>query len=213
MAIVGFLMFCCGSPVRACWAKLKCDRILAVEGRGFELSLLKPQKNGIFSILSLTAMVCTDIVLPGSIKDKDCKNYPPFGIAKSKVLMNHLGQRLIPRNQNSGFSKKARQGFEYWYKEPKANISGKGGQLWWSLGKLIYPSVLYIVELNLIAYSDNHSDQLIIAIIRLLYRSYAHYTLYRSCLPICRIVIVRSLSFWFLDEFEKRRYQIWFYIR
>ena len=34
------------------------------------------------------------------------------------------------------------------------------------------------------------------------YRNYAHYTLYRSCLPIYVIAIVRSLSFLFLDDFE-----------
>ena len=42
-----------------------------------------------------------------------------------------------------------------------------------------------------------------IAIIRLLYMKYAHYALFRSCLLICGITIVRSLSFLFLDEFEK----------
>ena len=41
-----------------------------------------------------------------------------------------------------------------------------------------------------------------IAIVGILYRNYAHYTLYRSCLPLYGITIVRSLWFWFLDEFE-----------
>ena len=47
-----------------------------------------------------------------------------------------------------------------------------------------------------------HSKQLIIAIIRLCYENEAHYTLYRSCLPIFGITI-KSLSFLFLDEFEE----------
>ena len=34
-------------------------------------------------------------------------------------------------------------------------------------------------------------------------KNYAHYTLYRSCLPIYEIAIVRSLSFLFVD-FEER---------
>ena len=54
VAIVGFLMFSCGSPVRSCWAELKYDRILAVGGRSFELWLLKFQKDGISSILNPT---------------------------------------------------------------------------------------------------------------------------------------------------------------
>ena len=41
IAIVGFLLFSSGSPVRACWAELKYDRIVAVGGRGFKLWLLK----------------------------------------------------------------------------------------------------------------------------------------------------------------------------
>ena len=42
----------------------------------------------------------------------------------------------------------------------------------------------------------------IIAIVGILYRKYAYYTLYRSRLPIYGIAIVRSLSFLFLDDFE-----------
>ena len=41
-----------------------------------------------------------------------------------------------------------------------------------------------------------------IAIVGIPYRNYAHYTLYRSCLPIYGIAIVRLLSFLFLDGFE-----------
>ena len=41
-----------------------------------------------------------------------------------------------------------------------------------------------------------------ITIIGVRYRNYTHYTLYRSCLPIHGVVIVRSLSFLFLDDFE-----------
>ena len=40
-----------------------------------------------------------------------------------------------------------------------------------------------------------------IAIIGICYRSYGHYTLYRSCLPIYGIAIVRSLSFLFPDDY------------
>ena len=42
-----------------------------------------------------------------------------------------------------------------------------------------------------------------IAIVGFRYRNYAHDTLYRSCLLIYGIVIVRSLSFLFLDDFER----------
>ena len=41
-----------------------------------------------------------------------------------------------------------------------------------------------------------------IAIIGIRYRYYICYTLYRGCLPIYVIAIVRSLSFLFLDDFE-----------
>ena len=41
-----------------------------------------------------------------------------------------------------------------------------------------------------------------IAIIGIRYRDYTHYTLYRSCLLIYGIAIVRSLSFLFLDDLE-----------
>ena len=41
-----------------------------------------------------------------------------------------------------------------------------------------------------------------IAIVGISYRKYAHYTLYRSCLPIYGIAIIRSLSFLFLDGYE-----------
>ena len=41
-----------------------------------------------------------------------------------------------------------------------------------------------------------------IAIVRIRYIKYAHYTLYRSFLPIYVIAIIRSLSFSFVDDFE-----------
>ena len=53
IAIVGCLMFSCGSPARFCWAEVEYDWILAVGGRDFELWLLKIQKNIISSIFSL----------------------------------------------------------------------------------------------------------------------------------------------------------------
>ena len=52
--MIGFLMFSCGLPARACWAELNYDRILSAGSRGFELWLLKVQKNLISSIFSLT---------------------------------------------------------------------------------------------------------------------------------------------------------------
>ena len=36
--------------------------------------------------------------------------------------MNHLGQRLVQKKPS--YNSKAKDGFEYWYKEPKANITG-----------------------------------------------------------------------------------------
>ena len=55
MVIIGFLMFSCGSPVRACWAEHKYNIILAVFGRGSELWLLKFQeKNRVSSSLNMT---------------------------------------------------------------------------------------------------------------------------------------------------------------
>lgn len=65
------------------------------------------------------------LVFIGSIKDDDIKNYPPYGIVKSKVLVNHLGQRLLPKQNGTSYNQKARKGFKYWYKEPKKNIMGK----------------------------------------------------------------------------------------
>ena len=47
-------------------------------------------------------------------------------------------------------------------------------------------------SIDLIAAAANNSNQLII---RLRYRNYVRYTLYRSRLPIFRITIVRLLSF------------------
>mgnify|MGYP001793802564 CR=1 FL=1 len=41
-----------------------------------------------------------------------------------------------------------------------------------------------------------------ISIVGIRYRNYANYILYRSCLLIYDITIVRSLSFIFLDDFE-----------
>ena len=41
-----------------------------------------------------------------------------------------------------------------------------------------------------------------IAIVGICYRNFANYTLYRSCLPIYGIAIIRSLSFLFLGDFE-----------
>ena len=35
------------------------------------------------------------------------------------------------------------------------------------------------------------------------YERYTHYSLYRSCLLTCGVAIVRLLSFWFLEEFER----------
>ena len=42
-AIIVFLMFSFGLPVKVCWAEHKYDRIWAAEGRGTELWLLKVQ--------------------------------------------------------------------------------------------------------------------------------------------------------------------------
>ena len=42
-----------------------------------------------------------------------------------------------------------------------------------------------------------------INIIGIGYKNYAHYTLYWSCLPIYGIAIGRSLSFLYLDDFER----------
>ena len=47
-------MFYCGLLDKSCWAELKYARILALWGRGFELWLLKVQKNWISSIFNLT---------------------------------------------------------------------------------------------------------------------------------------------------------------
>ena len=41
-----------------------------------------------------------------------------------------------------------------------------------------------------------------IAIIGICYRNYTHHTLYRSCLLIYGIAIIRLLSFLVLDDFE-----------
>ena len=41
-----------------------------------------------------------------------------------------------------------------------------------------------------------------ITIVGISNRNYAHYALYRSCLPIYELTIIRSLSFLFLDDFE-----------
>ena len=41
------------------------------------------------------------------------------------------------------------------------------------------------------------------AIVRIRYRNYANYNVYRSCLPIYFIVIARLLSFLFLNGFER----------
>ena len=50
IVISGFWTFSYDLLDRSCWAELKYDRILAVWGRGFELWLLKVQKNRISSI-------------------------------------------------------------------------------------------------------------------------------------------------------------------
>ena len=42
-----------------------------------------------------------------------------------------------------------------------------------------------------------------IAIVGIRYRNYTRYTLYRSCLPIYGIAIVRPPSFLFRDDFEQ----------
>ena len=55
-------MLSCSSPVRAYWAEYRYNIIVAVWGRGFELWLLKAQKNWISSILSVTGwQLCTVI--------------------------------------------------------------------------------------------------------------------------------------------------------
>ena len=41
-----------------------------------------------------------------------------------------------------------------------------------------------------------------VAIVGIHYKNYIHYTLYKSCLPIYGIAIIRSLSLLFLDDFE-----------
>ena len=41
-----------------------------------------------------------------------------------------------------------------------------------------------------------------IAIVGIRYRNYTHYTLYRTCVPLYGIAIVRLLQFSFLDDFE-----------
>ena len=41
-----------------------------------------------------------------------------------------------------------------------------------------------------------------VTIVGIRYRNYTHYTLYKSCLPIYEIAIIRSLSSLFLDDFE-----------
>jgi len=66
-------------------------------------------------------------ITAGGIKEDDCKRYPPFGIAKSKILLNNMGQRLIPqvKKGNTTYNAKAKEGFNYWYQEPKANITGE----------------------------------------------------------------------------------------
>ena len=55
-----FSDFFCGLFVRSCWVELKYGNILAFRGRGFELWLLKVQKNWISSISGPT----TCLVLP-----------------------------------------------------------------------------------------------------------------------------------------------------
>lgn len=70
------------------------------------------------------AFMVTSSILPGSIKDRDIQNYPPYGIVKSKIAVNHLGQRLIPKAKSTMYNEKAKQGFQYWYKEPRKNIMG-----------------------------------------------------------------------------------------
>jgi len=69
--------------------------------------------------------------LVGGVKDKDVREYPPFGVIHQPVLMNRLGQRLVPGRsrqlpQNiraNQFNSRAKNGFQYWYKEPTSNIS------------------------------------------------------------------------------------------
>ena len=67
------------------------------------------------------------------MKDDDVRRYPPFGILEPQIRYNHLGQRLLPRrfgetggsqgNRRNQFNSRAKNGFQYWYKEPKSNIS------------------------------------------------------------------------------------------
>ena len=61
--------------------------------------------------------------LVGGIKETDCRQYPPFGLIRSKTMFNEKGQRLVPKIAGTSTSR-ARGGFEYWYKEPRANITG-----------------------------------------------------------------------------------------
>ena len=61
--------------------------------------------------------------LVGGIKETDCRQYPPFGLVRSRTMFNEKGQRLVPKIAGTSTSR-ARGGFEYWYKEPRANITG-----------------------------------------------------------------------------------------
>ncbi|XP_067942413.1 uncharacterized protein [Watersipora subatra] len=63
------------------------------------------------------------LYVDGNVKSTDCSKYPPFGLIKSNTKLNHLGQRLIAKGQLPTYNSKAKSGFEYWYKEPKANIT------------------------------------------------------------------------------------------
>ncbi|XP_067939260.1 uncharacterized protein [Watersipora subatra] len=70
------------------------------------------------------------LYIEGTVKDHDVKHFPPFGILQPQIKYNKYGQRLLPgrtgsgyRTMSSGANARAKAGFEYWYKEPKSNIS------------------------------------------------------------------------------------------
>ena len=88
----------------------------------------------------IPAIICTVKYLLlyyaiGTVKDHDVKTYPPFGILQPEIRYNKLGQRLLPGRRSANGSSygsrqtesnaRAKSGFQYWYKEPKSNISRK----------------------------------------------------------------------------------------
>ncbi|KAF6027396.1 hypothetical protein EB796_014296 [Bugula neritina] len=70
------------------------------------------------------------LFIEGTVKDHDVSSFPPYGILQPEVRYNKLGQRLLPRrsasnytNRRNEFNARAKAGFQYWYNEPKSNIS------------------------------------------------------------------------------------------